>query len=119
MKLKVGEVFTANAGETYDVVVSVEKINGEEKYWYDIWQIKDLTYWDKEQGKYVVWSEALSDNEGAKIDVECMTESELDSLQFGVGDQFKILGMMNKDFGLNDKFHLVPIEKATRKWVKR
>lgn len=110
MKIKVGQVYTFNDGETYDVIVDIDKKG---KIWYHIWQIKDLTYWDEKTQSRVVWSKAMPHNEGTVVDLEFMTEQDFE-------DSFKIsgklLGEMNKDFGLNDHFRLVPIDKATKKW---
>jgi len=44
MEIKVGQVYTFNDGETYDVINNIDK---DGKIWYQIWQIKDLTYWDE------------------------------------------------------------------------
>ena len=123
MKIKVGQVYTFNDGETYDVIINIKK-NGE--IWYQIWQIKDLTYWDEKTKSRVVWSKAMPDNEGTFVDIESLLKEDFEKL-YKDGIQYyedkrlygKLLGEMNKDFGLNDKFHLVPIEKATKKWERR
>lgn len=120
MEIKVGQVYTFNDGETYDVI---NNIGEDGKIWYQIWQIKDLTYWDEKTKSRVAWSKAMPNNEGTVVDIEVMTKKEFMSV-FKNGVFYnktkktygKLLGEMNKDFGLNDKWHLVPIDKATKKW---
>lgn len=120
MEIKVGQVYTFNDGETYDVI---NNIGEDGRIWYQIWQIKDLTYWDEKTNSRVAWSKAMPNNEGTVVDIEVMTKKEFMSV-FKNGVFYnktkktygKLLGEMNKDFGLNDKWHLVPIDKATKKW---
>lgn len=120
MQIKVGQVYTFNDGETYDVINNIDK---DGKIWYQIWQIKDLTYWDEKTKSRVVWSKAMPNNEGTVVDIEVMTKKEFMSV-FKNGVFYnktkktygKLLGEMNKDFGLNDNWRLVPIDKATKKW---
>lgn len=111
MEIKVGQVYTFNDGVTYDVIVSVEPDN----IWYQIWQIKDLTYWDEKTKNQVVWSKAMPNNEGTVVDLENMEPKEFEEL---FNKQGKLLGEMNKDFGLNEHWRLVPIDKAdkNKKW---
>ena len=119
MEIKVGQVYTFNDGETYDVI---NNIGEDGRIWYQIWQIKDLTYWDKETKSRVVWSKAMPNNEGTVVDIEVMTPKEFEDLfnkgvhNYGYDCDAKLLGEMNKDFGLNDHWRLVPIDKATKKW---
>lgn len=116
MEIKVGQVYTFNDGETYDVIVSVEPDN----IWYQIWQIKDLTYWDEKTKRRVLWSKAMPNNEGTVVDLECMTPQEFEDLfnkgmyGYGYDCNGKLLGEMNKDFGLNKDWRLVPIDKADK-----
>lgn len=116
MQIKIGQVYTFNNGETYDVIVKIEK----DKIWYQIWQIKDLTYWEKEIQSRVVWSKAMPNNEGTVVDLECMTPKEFEDLfnkgmhGYGYDCNGQLLGEMNKDFGLNEHFRLVPIDKADK-----
>lgn len=120
MEIKVGQVYTFNDGETYDVI---NNIGEDGRIWYQIWQIKDLTYWDEKTNSRVAWSKAMPNNEGTVVDIEVMTKKEFMGV-FKNGVFYnktkktygKLLGEMNKDFGLNDKWHLVPIDKATKKW---
>lgn len=120
MEIKVGQVYTFNDGETYDVI---NNIGEDGRIWYQIWQIKDLTYWDEKTNSRVAWSKAMPNNEGTVVDIEVMTKKEFMSV-FKNGVFYnkikktygKLLGEMNKDFGLNDKWHLVPIDKASKKW---
>ena len=64
----------------------------------------------------------MPNNEGSVVDIEVMTPKEFEDLfnkgihRYGYDCNGKLLGEMNKDFGLNDDWRLVPIEKATRKW---
>lgn len=119
MEIKVGQVYTFNDGETYDVI---NNIGEDGRIWYQIWQIKDLTYWDEKTKSRVVWSKAMPNNEGIVVDIEVMTKQEFTDLfnkgvhGYGYDCNGKLLGEMNKDFGLNDKWHLVPIDKSTKKW---
>lgn len=119
MEIKVGQVYTFNDGETYDVI---NNIGEDGRIWYQIWQIKDLTYWDEKTKSRVVWSKAMPNNEGIVVDIEVMTKQEFTDLfnkgvhGYGYNCNGKLLGEINKDFGLNDKWHLVPIDKATKKW---
>lgn len=119
MEIKVGQIYTFNDGETYDVI---NNIGEDGRIWYQIWQIKDLTCWDKETKSRVVWSKAIPNNEGTVVDIEVMTPKEFEDLfnkgihGYGYDCNGKLLGEMNKDFGLNDDWRLVPIDKATKKW---
>ena len=119
MKIKVGQVYTFNDGETYDVI---NNIGEDGRIWYQIWQIKDLTYWDEKTKSRVVWSKAMPNNEGTVVDIEVMTPQEFEDLfnkgmhDYGYDCNGKLLGEMNKDFGLNDNWRLVPIDKAIKKW---
>lgn len=120
MKIKVGQIYTFNDGETYDVIVKIEK----DKIWYQIWQIKDLTYWEEEIQSRIVWSKAMPNNEGMFVELEYMTPKEFEDLfnqgihGYGYDCNAKFLGEMNKDFGLNKHWRLVPINKAdkNKKW---
>lgn len=114
MDIKIGQVYTFNDGETYDVIVKIEKA----KIWYYIWQIKDLTYWDEKTKSRVVWSKAMPNNEGTVVDLEVM---ELKEFKYLFNRKGKLLGEMNKDFGLNKDWLLVPIDKAdkNKKWKPR
>ena len=107
--IKVGQVYTFNNGETYDIIEEIEP----NKIWYQIWQIKDLTYWDKKLNRYIIWSKGFPNHEGTCVELEYMTFEEFRECFDKRG---KYLGEMNKDFGLNEHFRLVRINEATRPW---
>lgn len=109
MKIEIGQVYTFNNGTTYDIINHIEK----DDIWYQIWQIKDLSYYDKATQSMVVWSKALPNNEGNFMDIDFMSKGEFEAL---FKEKGKLLGKMNKDFGLNQKWNLVPKKQATRDW---
>lgn len=106
MEIKVGQVYTFNDCETVDVINS---ISGDVIY-YQIWQIKDLTYIDSNNRK-VVWSKALPNNEGTLVDGESMTFKEWETAKEFAKKKYKYLGLMNIDYALNEKWHLVKKKK--------
>lgn len=119
MKFKIGQVYTFNDSETVDIINHFERTEtGELKIWYQIWQIKDLTYFDEEKKEYIVWSKAMPNNEGTCIDLEYLTEDDWEAVAFACNDGYKYLGMVNKDWVLNKHFRLVKKENLKGKWYK-
>lgn len=116
MQIEIGQVYTFNKSATYDVVNHIEKdfkSKRFDKIWYLIYQIGDLSYFDKKLNRSIIWSKAMPNNEGTMMDVEYMYRYEFEEL---FNKQGKLVGVMNKDFGLNDKWNLVKKDIATKEW---
>lgn len=115
MQIEVGQIYTFNKSKTYDVINYVEKgkTKREDKIWYLIFQIGDLDYFDRKLNRSIIWSRAMPNNEGTCMDIEYMYRFEFEEL---FNKQGKFIGVMNKDFGLNDRWNLVKKDIATKDW---
>ena len=116
MQIEIGQVYTFNKSATYDVINYIEKdfkSKRFDKIWYLIYQIGDLSYFDKKLNRSIIWSKAMPNNEGTMMDVEYMYRYEFEEL---FNKQGKLVGVMNKDFGLNDEWNLVKKDIATKEW---
>lgn len=116
MQIEIGQVYTFNKSKTYDVINYIEKdfkSKRFDKIWYLIYQIGDLDYFDRKLNRSIIWSKAMPNNEGTCMDVEYMYRYEFEEL---FNKQGKLVGVMNKDFGLNDKWNLVKKDIATKDW---
>lgn len=115
MQIETGQIYTFNKSATYDVINHIEKgkTKREDKIWYQIYQIGDLSYFDKKLNRSIVWSRAMPNNEGTFMDCEYMFRYEFEEL---FNKRGKFIGIMNTDFGLNDKWHLVKKDIATKDW---
>ena len=115
MQIETGQIYTFNKSATYDVINHIEKgkTKREDKIWYLIYQIGDLSYFDKKLNRSIIWSKAMPNNEGTCMDVEYMYRFEFEEL---FNKQGKFIGVMNKDFGLNDRWNLVKKDIATKDW---
>ena len=115
MQIEIGQVYTFNKSKTYDVINYVEKGKTKrfDKIWYLIYQIGDLDYFDRKLNRSIIWSKAMPNNEGTCMDIEYMYRFEFEEL---FNKQGKLVGVMNKDFGLNDNWNLVKKDIATKDW---
>ena len=115
MQIEIGQVYTFNKSKTYDVINTIEngKTKRFDKIWYLIYQIGDLDYFDRKLNRSIIWSKAMPNNEGTMMDVEYMYRYEFEEL---FNKQGKLVGVMNKDFGLNDEWNLVKKDIATKEW---
>lgn len=115
MQIETGQIYTFNKSATYDVINHIEKgkTKREDKIWYQIYQIGDLSYFDKKLNRSIVWSRAMLNNEGTFMDCEYMFRYEFEEL---FNKRGKFIGIMNTDFGLNDKWNLVKKDIATKDW---
>lgn len=115
MQIEIGQVYTFNKSKTYDVINHIEKGKTKrfDKIWYLIYQIGDLDYFDRKLNRSIIWSKAMPNNEGTMMDVEYMYRYEFEEL---FNKQGKLVGVMNKDFGLNDEWNLVKKDIATKDW---
>lgn len=115
MQIEIGQVYTFNKSATYDVINHIEKGKTKrfDKIWYLIYQIGDLSYFDKKLNRSIIWSKAMPNNEGTCMDIEYMYRYEFEEL---FNKQGKLVGVMNKDFGLNDEWNLVKKDIATKEW---
>lgn len=115
MQIEIGQIYTFNKSKTYDIINHIEKGKTKrfDKIWYLIYQIGDLDYFDKKLNRSIIWSKAMPNNEGTCMDVEYMYRFEFEEL---FNKQGKFIGVMNKDFGLNDRWNLVKKDIATKDW---
>lgn len=115
MQIELGQIYTFNKSKTYDVINYIEKGKTKrfDKIWYLIYQIGDLDYFDRKLNRSIIWSKAMPNNEGTCIDIEYMYRFEFEEL---FNKQGKFIGVMNKDFGLNDRWNLVKKDIATKDW---
>lgn len=115
MQIELGQIYTFNKSKTYDVINHIEKGKTKrfDKIWYLIYQIGDLDYFDRKLNRSIIWSKAMPNNEGTCMDVEYMYRFEFEEL---FNKQGKFIGVMNKDFGLNDRWNLVKKDIATKEW---
>lgn len=115
MQIEIGQIYTFNKSKTYDVINHIEKGKTKrfDKIWYLIYQIGDLDYFDRKLNRSIIWSKAMPNNEGTMMDVEYMYRYEFEEL---FNKQGKFIGVMNKDFGLNDEWNLVKKDIATKEW---
>ena len=115
MQIEIGQVYTFNKSKTYDVINTIEngKTKRFDKIWYLIYQIGDLDYFDRKLNRSIIWSKAMPNNEGTCMDIEYMYRFEFEEL---FNKQGKLVGVMNKDFGLNDNWNLVKKDIATKDW---
>ena len=115
MQIELGQIYTFNKSKTYDVINHIEKGKTKrfDKIWYLIYQIGDLDYFDRKLNRSIIWSKAMPNNEGTMMDVEYMYRYEFEEL---FNKQGKLVGVMNKDFGLNDEWNLVKKDIATKEW---
>lgn len=115
MQIEIGQIYTFNKSKTYDVINHIEKGKTKrfDKIWYLIYQIGDLSYFDKKLNRSIIWSKAMPNNEGTMMDVEYMYRYEFEEL---FNKQGKLVGVMNKNFGLNDEWNLVKKDIATKEW---
>ena len=116
MQIEIGQVYTFNKSKTYDVINHIEKdlkSKRLDRIWYQIYQIGDLSYFDKKLNRSIIWSKAMPNNEGTMMDVEYMYRYEFEEL---FNKQGKLIGVMNKDFGLNNNWNLVKKDIATKDW---
>ena len=116
MQIEIGQVYTFNKNKTYDVINHIEKdlkSKRLDRIWYQIYQIGDLSYFDKKLNRSIIWSKAMPNNEGTMMDVEYMYRYEFEEL---FNKQGKLIGVMNKDFGLNNNWNLVKKDIATKDW---
>ena len=115
MQIELGQIYTFNKSKTYDVINYIEKGKTKrfDKIWYLIYQIGDLDYFDRKLNRSIIWSKAMPNNEGTCMDIEYMYRFEFEEL---FNKQGKFIGVMNKDFGLNDRWNLVKKDIATKDW---
>lgn len=115
MQIEIGQIYTFNKSKTYDIINHIEKGKTKrfDKIWYLIYQIGDLDYFDRKLNRSIIWSKAMPNNEGTCMDVEYMYRFEFEEL---FNKQGKFIGVMNKDFGLNDRWNLVKKDIATKDW---
>lgn len=99
-KIKEGQIYTFDNGLNYYIINHIEN----DDIWYQIWTKKEVYLWSK-----------LYPNEIIFIDVDFISKYEFEEL---FNDCGKYVGLMNKDYGLNDNWNLVKKKKATKSWFK-
>lgn len=109
--MKVGEVYTFNGGQTIDVICKINKIDNGYKYWYQIFVMKDIL---DDKGKVVL------SGGGSCCDLEYMDDDKWEACAFAHDKDYKFLGIMNKDWGINKFFRLTNNkEEFAHKWNPR
>lgn len=99
-KIKEGQIYTFDNGLNYYIINHIEN----DDIWYQIWTKHEPNFWSK-----------LYPNEIIFIDVDFISKYEFEELFNNCG---KYVGLMNKDYGLNDNWNLVKKKKATKSWFK-
>lgn len=98
LKLKVGQIYNFGNEKNYYIINSFDK----DDIWIQIWT-KDENY---------IWTKIYS-GEIIFKDIDFISKYEFEQLFNDIG---KYIGIMNKDYGLNNNWNLVEKKYATKIW---
>lgn len=100
LKLKEGQIYTFDKGKKYYIINHFEN----DDIWFQVWVKDEPHFWSK-----------LFPNEIIFIDVDFMSKYEFKAL-FDISGKY--VGLMNKDYDLNDNWNMVKKKKSTKSWFK-
>ena len=103
--VKEGQIYTFNNDITYYIINHIEDDND---IWYQIWQAKEIP--TKEN-----WWFKIYPNEIIFVDIDFISKYEFEEWYNVCG---KYVGLINKDYGLNNNWNMVKKNKATKLWFK-
>lgn len=103
VELKEGQIYTFDQGKTYHIINHIEDDND---VWYQIWQVKP--------NEDNLWSKVYP-NEIFFMDIDFISKYEFEELLKEYG---QYIGLMNKDYALNNNWNIVKKKKATKLWFK-
>lgn len=101
LEIEEGQIYTFDKGKTYQIINHIEDDND---VWYQLWSKEEISLWNK-----------IYPNEIVFIDIDFISKYDFEEWYNSCG---KYVGLMNKDYGLNNNWNMVKKNKATKLWFK-